>query len=154
MLHLNHYDYYIGLLMAQAHDVIESLGIHTAAFTSQATFIRTVRAGISGDVVKSVIKTFNNRDLIARVLDISAPNLSRIYRVKHMSRTDSEELLDMIRIYKQAMEVFGSKEKAVEWIKTPLSTLSGESPENLFDTFEGRHWVSQVLRKIQYGEFS
>ncbi|VAW84839.1 hypothetical protein MNBD_GAMMA18-922 [hydrothermal vent metagenome] len=140
--------------MAQAQDIIKSLGIHSEAFNSQATFIRTVRAGIPGGVVKRVINAFNNRELIARILDISVSNLSRIYRVKHMSRTDSEELLDTIRIYRQAIEVFGCKEKAIEWIKTPLSVLSGESPEALFDTFEGRQWVAQVLRKIQYGEFS
>ncbi len=140
--------------MTQAQDVIESFGICTEAFDSQAAFIRTVRTGISGGVVKGVVKAFNNRELIARVLDISAANLSRIYRVKHMGRTDSEELLDMIRIYKQAIDIFGSKEKAIEWIKTPLSALSGESPETLFDTFEGRQWVAQILRKIQYGEFS
>ncbi len=140
--------------MTQTLDIIESFGIQAEAFTNQAAFIRTVRAGVPGGVVRSVIKAFNNRELIARVLDISASNLSRVYRVKHMSRTDSEELLDMIRIYRQAIAVFGSTEKAIEWIKTPLSALSGESAEDLFDTFEGRQWVAQALRKIEYGEFS
>ena len=140
--------------MTQTLDIIESFDIQAEAFTNQAAFIRTVRAGVPGGVVRSVIKAFNNRELIARVLDISASNLSRVYRVKHMSRTDSEELLDMIRIYRQAIAVFGSTEKAIEWIKTPLSALSGESAEDLFDTFEGRQWVAQALRKIEYGEFS
>ncbi|MCF6282646.1 MAG: MbcA/ParS/Xre antitoxin family protein [Candidatus Polarisedimenticolaceae bacterium] len=140
--------------MTQANDVIESLGVHTEAFTDKAAYIRTVREGVPGLVVKSVVKAFNNRDLIVRILNTSSANLSRIYRVKHMNRMVSEEVLDMIRIYRQAIQVFGSKEKAIEWIKFPIPALAGESPEALFDTFEGRRWVAQLLRKIEYGEFA
>lgn len=70
-----------------------------------------------------------------------------------MSLADSEEMLDTIRLYGQALGVFGGIEKAKEWVETPLPVFSGERPEALFDTFEGRNWVSQVLRKIEYGEF-
>ena len=70
-----------------------------------------------------------------------------------MSRIDSEEMLDTIRLYGQALRVFSEMEKAKEWIQTPLPVFSGARPESLFDTFEGRNWVSQALRKIEYGEF-
>ena len=58
-------------------------------------------------------------------------------------------------LYKEAMQAKaeGNLEKAIEWIKTPIPALSGEKPEALFDTFEGRRLVSQVLRKIKYSEF-
>ena len=140
--------------MSQANDIIQSLGVETETLSNNAAFIRTVREGLPGTVVKGVIKTFDNRELIARILNISTANLSRIYRKKHMDRTISEEVLDMIRLYRQAIEVFGSKEKAIEWIKSPVSALSGDTPEALLDTFTGRKWVSDVLRKIEYGEFS
>ena len=140
--------------MTQANDIIQSLGVESEVLSNNAAFIRAVRTGVPGNVVKSVIKTFNNRELIARVLNISTANLSRIYRVKHMDRTVSEEVLDMIRLYGQAIDVFGSKEIAIEWIKSPVPALSGDIPESLLDTFTGRKWVSDVLRKIEYGEFS
>ena len=140
--------------MTQANDIIQSLGVESEALSNNAAFIRAVRAGVPGAVVKGVIKTFNNRELIARVLDISTANLSRVYRKKHMDRTISEEILDMIRLYRQAIEVFGNKELAIEWIKSPVPALSGDTPESLLDTFTGRKWVSDVLRKIEYGEFS
>ncbi len=140
--------------MSQANDIIQSLGVESEALSNNAAFIRAVRAGVPGTVVKSIITTFNNRELIARVLDISTANLSRVYRRKHMDRTISEEILDMIQLYRQAIEVFGSKEMAIEWIKSPVSALSGDTPESLLDTFTGRKWVSDVLRKIEYGEFS
>jgi uncharacterized protein (DUF2384 family) len=70
-----------------------------------------------------------------------------------MNRVDSEEMLDTIRLYSQAVTTFGDMEKAKHWIDTPLPVLAGEKPEALFDTFEGRNWVSRILRKIEYGEF-
>lgn len=140
--------------MAHTNDIAQSLGVQPEAFTDKATYIRSVREGVPGTVVKSLIKLFNNRDLIVRVLNTSSANLSRIYQVKHMSPRVSEEVLDMIRLYKQAIAIFGTKESAIEWIKTPNTALAGDSPEALFDTFEGRQWVSQTLRKIEHGEFS
>jgi uncharacterized protein (DUF2384 family) len=35
-----------------------------------------------------------------------------------------------------------------------VPALDGERPINLFDTFEGRRWVAQVLNKIEHGDFS
>ncbi len=131
----------------------ESLGLPVDVLTNQAEYIHFVRAGISGEVVRRAVKVFENRELFVRLLGTTSSNLSRYYRVKKMSRIDSEEMLDTIRLYGQALRVFGEMEKAKEWIQTPLPVFSGARPESLFDTFEGRNWVSQALRKIEYGEF-
>ena len=132
--------------------LFEALGVPANALADQAEFIRLVRGGVSGETVKRAVKVLENRDLLVRILGTTSSNLSRYYRVKRMTRVDSEEMLDTIRLYGQAVEVFGDLETAKEWIKTPLPALSGERPEDLFDTFEGRRWVAQVLRKIEYGE--
>lgn len=137
-----------------SNEIILSLGVKPEWLTDSPTFINAAREGIPGGVVKRIVKAFDNRDLVVRVLDVSSANLSRIYRVKHMTRLNSEEVLDLLRVYRQAIEVFGDKEVAVDWTKTPIPSLSGERPEDLFDTFEGRKWVSEVLKKIEYGEFS
>lgn len=108
---------------------------------------------MSGKVVKRAVQILDNRELFVRILATTPGNLNRYYRLKKMTRKNSEEMLDTIRLYGQAAQVFGDLEKAKEWIKTPIQALSGDKPEALFDTFEGRHWVSQVLRKIEYGEF-
>ncbi len=130
-----------------------SLGIPGDSLANQIQFIQLVREGVPGEVVKRAVQAFDARELFVRILGTTSSNLSRFYRVKKMSRENSEEMLDTIRLYGQAEEGFGDLEKAIEWIKSPLPALSGEKPEALFDTFEGRRWVSQVLRKIEYGEF-
>ena len=133
--------------------LIASLGLRAVELSNQGEYIRAVREGIPGIVVKRAVKIFDNRELIVRILGTTSSNLSRYYRVKKMSRGDSEEMLDIIRLYNQAVHVFGDMEKTKEWIKTSVPALAGEKPEALLDTFEGRKWVSQVLRKIEYGEF-
>ncbi len=135
------------------NSLFSSLGLRADELTNQAGYIRAVRKGISGEVVKRAVKIFDNRELFVRVLGTTSSNLSRCYRVKKMNRVDSEEMLDTIRLYNQAYSLFGGMEKTKAWVKTPVSALAGEKPESLFDTFEGRKWVSQVLRKIEYGEF-
>jgi len=130
-----------------------SLGLSAESLTNQAQYIRLVRKGMPGEVVKRAVQILGNRELFGRILGTTSGNLSRYYRLKKMTRENSEEMLDTIRLYGQAAQVFGDLEKAKEWIKTPIPALSGDTPEALFDTFEGRHWVSQVLRKIKYGEF-
>jgi len=134
--------------------LITSLGLRVDEIANQGEYIRTIREGISGDVVKQVVKVFDNRELVVRILGTTPGNLSRYYRVKKMNRSDSEEMLDTIRLYSQALQVFGDMSKTKEWIKTSVPALAGEKPEALLDTFEGRKWVSQVLRKIERGEFT
>lgn len=136
------------------HDFYEALGLSAKTLINAADFIRLVRSGVSGEVIQRAIEVLDNRDLFVRILDTTSSNLSRYYRVKKLSRADSEETLDTLRLYGKAVNVFGNLEKAKEWIRTPAPALAGERPEALFDTFEGREWVSQVLRKIEYGEFT
>ncbi len=136
------------------NSLFTSLGLPVDALTNQVKYIHFVREGISGEVVKRAVKIFGDRELFVRLLCTTSSNLSRYYSIKKMNRTDSEEMLDTIRLYSQALSVFGDMERAKEWIHSPLPIFSGERPEALFDTFEGRNWVSQVLRKIEYGEFT
>jgi len=136
------------------NDLLADLGIDAAALDNPAEYIRSVREGISGNVVKRTVKVFDNRDIVVRILDTTSSNLNRYYRRKKMSRGDSEEILDTIRLYRQASCVFGGIDKAKEWMKSSIPALAGDKPENLLDTFEGRGWVGQTLRKIEYGEFT
>ncbi len=134
---------------------IEGVDIPTAIFTDQATYIKTVRAGIPGIVVKQAIRALgDNRELFIRLLNTTSANLSRYYRKKFLNRNDTEEVLDTLRVYLQALQIFGDEQCAQEWLGSSIPALAGERPLNLFDTFEGRNLVRTTLRKLEYGEFS
>lgn len=127
----------------------------TSVFTDHQLFIETVRAGISGQLVKQAIQAMGgNRQLFVRLLGTTSANLSRFYSKKTLDQADSEAVLDTLRLYQQAMTVLGDEQRARGWLSSELPALSGEQPWHLMDTFEGRRLVQAALRKIEYGEFS
>ncbi len=139
--------------MSPQASLLVSLGINENQLDDPAAYIKAVRSGLSGELVRRAVKIFGNRELFVRILGTTSSNLSRFYRLKKMSPSASEEMLDTIRLFKQAVALFGDIESAKEWLNTPVPALKGEKPVSLLDTYEGRRWVSQVLRKIEYGEF-
>ncbi len=139
---------------ANNNTLIQQLNIPVSILDNQAEYIRTVREGIPGGVVKEAIKIIGSRELFTRLLDTTSANLSRYYHKKALNRVDTEEVLDTLRIFLEASRVWNDIDLARTWLNTPVSALAGEKPIDLFDTFEGRNWVRQVLRKIAHGEFS
>jgi len=134
---------------------IQGVRVPPAVYCDKVAFIQTVREGIAGSVVKQAIHALgDNRELFVRLLETTPGNLHRFYKRKALSRTDSEEVLDVLRVYYQTSKVFGDRDKALRWLNTSIPALSGEKPLDLFDTFEGRQLVREVLRKVEYGEFS
>lgn len=123
-------------------------------FASRKAFIEVARKGIPGRWVRSVVEATGLRETFLSILNVSSGNLSREYRKKALAKETSEEVLDAVRLLRQAEDVWESQEMAIQWLNSPVPALAGEKPLNLFDTFEGRRWVSQVLNKIEHGEFS
>lgn len=129
-------------------------GLPASIFTSTKSYIEAVRQGLPGRTVKAAVDDFGDRDLFVRILNTTAPNLHRFYSKKSLGREASEELLDAFRLILAANKVWGSQKAAKQWLSSPLPALDGERPIDLFDTFEGRRWVTAVLRNIETGDFS
>ncbi|MBK1736039.1 hypothetical protein CKO15_12280 [Halorhodospira abdelmalekii] len=123
-------------------------------FSSRKMFIDVSRKGIPGEWVKSVVEATGLREAFLGILNIDSGNLSRVYRRKALPKETSEEVLDAVRLLRQAADVWESYDLAMQWFKSPVPALGDERPLDLIDTFEGRRWISQVLNKIEYGEFS
>lgn len=136
------------------HDMPSEIQVDPRVFDDPKAFIDEVKAGISGTVVREAVKWIGSRSLFVDILHTSAANLSRVYKRKHLSREDSEKVLDTLRVYERALRVWESEVAAREWLHTPVTALDGEKPIDLLGTFEGRKWVRQTLRKIETGDFS
>ncbi|MFO8003543.1 antitoxin Xre/MbcA/ParS toxin-binding domain-containing protein [Thioalkalivibrio sp.] len=136
------------------YSVLDELPIPASALSDQADYIRLVRTGIPGEVVKKAVALLGNREMFVRLLHTSSANLSRFYRRKALDPVATEEVLDVLRLYAEATRIWGDLDSANAWLDTPVAALAGEKPLQLFDTFEGRKWVREVLRKIAFGEFT
>jgi putative toxin-antitoxin system antitoxin component (TIGR02293 family) len=62
--------------------------------------------------------------------------------------------LDTARVLRHAREIWKSEAATKEWLQSPVPALGGKAPNELLDTPEGRRSVSQVLLKIESGDFS
>nr|WP_297458479.1 MbcA/ParS/Xre antitoxin family protein [uncultured Halomonas sp.] len=127
-------------------------------FHDKAVFIRTVRQGVPGSVIREAIDAMGDsrdlRELFVILLETTPGNLHRYYKRAALGRTESEEVLDTLRVIHHARTVFGDNDVAQDWLASPVPALAGEKPLTMCDTFLGRQLVREALRKIELGEFS
>lgn len=132
---------------------IEGIDIPPATFEDHSAFLKAARRGLPGTVVKQAVKALGHREVFVRMLGTTPGNLNRFYRRKLLPPTQSEALLDLVRVFGRAASVFGDQESGGEWLVTRIPALGGQRPVDLCDTFEGRTLVREALRKIEFGEF-
>ena len=124
-----------------------------SAFGNTQAFIRTVREGVPGKIVKQAVDVVGQRDLFVRLVGVSSTNLHRVYQRPSLSPTQSEALLDALRVFYRASAALGGLDAAHEWLETPLPAMGGQRPLDFCDTFSGRRLVQQAIAKIEHGEF-
>lgn len=123
-------------------------------FNNSQTFINSVRKGVSGRMLKEIIQSTGQRKLWSHILNVDSSNLSKLYARARLDREASEDVLDSVRVLNQAAKVWESLEMAIEWLNSEVPALANQVPIELFDTAEGRRWISQVLTHVEHGEFS
>jgi len=66
-------------------------------------------------------------------------------------RAKSTLLPAVVDITARAIEVFGTREKALRWLKTPVRTLDDKTPLSLLGSPDGMMRVEDVLGRIEHG---
>ena len=56
-------------------------------------------------------------------------------------------------VWNRAVDLFGSKEKALCWIRTRLSELDNRTPEEILSENPSSQAVDVILDRIEYGVF-
>ncbi|MDW7748207.1 antitoxin Xre/MbcA/ParS toxin-binding domain-containing protein [Halomonas sp.] len=124
-------------------------------FNDDMVFIRAVRKGISGQVVRETVELLGgHQQLVAELAGTTPGNLHRIYKKHALGKTESEGILDLLRLFAYAATTFDSDDIVREWFGSEIPALSGTRPIDLMDTFQGRAVVRDVLSRIEHGEFS
>ena len=60
----------------------------------------------------------------------------------------SDPVVDVVA---KAIEVFGTREKALRWLKTPVRSLGDQTPVSLLNTPEGLAQVQDTLGRVEHG---
>jgi putative toxin-antitoxin system antitoxin component (TIGR02293 family) len=119
---------------------------------SQIGYLSIVRSRVSGDQLKAITDLIEEKELIARSIGTTS-NLSKTYQTKRLSSAETDNLIDLLRVYIQAAKVYESFDLAKEWMRSSIPALGGEIPVNMLDSHAGREVVRQALRRMEFGEY-
>lgn len=128
--------------------------IPNALLSNREAFIACVRSGIPGQWLAGIINAIDCRDAIAEALNMAPEQLDAACEQDAMDSRSSEVVLDIARLLSVSVSVFESQEISKRWLNSSVPALADQTPASLMDTFEGRLWVTEILRKIQGGQFS
>jgi uncharacterized protein (DUF2384 family) len=61
------------------------------------------------------------------------------------------EISPIVEVTARALEVFGTREKALRWLNTPVGSLRDQTPLSLLNTPEGVAQVQDTLGRVEHG---
>ena len=88
---------------------------------------------------------------LADALHVSRRTVSRRKKEGRLRVGESERLLRLVRLYRQAAAVLGGPEEARGWMREPNFALGEETPLSFADTEPGARRVEQLLGQIDHG---
>ena len=93
-----------------------------------------------------------NKNQLAAFIDITPKTIDN-YRLRRykLGRIESEQLLQLMALYKKGQEIFDNSESFNLWPRQPASGLGGIIPFDLLYTQGGISLVMEELLRIEYG---
>lgn len=129
----------------------EWLGRQTPA--TEADVLRIVEERLAPAVIKRLITLGLERSEIdATVIPLRTLQHRRSRREK-LTVEESDRVLRVIRALSLAESVYGSRERALAWLRKPHVRLQGRSPLSLLKTDTGSRIVEELLIQIDEGMF-
>ena len=73
--------------------------------------------------------------------------------VREEPRADpiQQQAKPIVEIAARAMEIFGTREKALRWLNTPVPSLGDQTPLSSLGTPEGIREVERTLGQVEHG---
>lgn len=94
-------------------------------------------------------------NVLSRKLGIPQRTLTRrLSEASPLTPAESDRTVRMARVYANAVEMIGDREKAIVWLNTPNRALGGKRPLDELDTDLGTRMVEDILGRIAYGVYS
>ena len=87
---------------------------------------------------------------------LQLPDGKRVAVVLEVDQLQAESVLGLswsADVIARAIEVFGNKEKALGWLRSPVAGIDDKRPLDIIGTVEGRRRVQDILGRIEHGIF-
>src|SRR4030088_2817345 len=89
---------------------------------------------------------------LMRIIESNERTAQRRKEQGTLNVDESDRIARMARVIQRAIEAFGDKGQAREWIKRPNRTFQGFAPLGLLSTDAGAALVTDELGRIEYGD--
>lgn len=122
---------------------------------SSFDFVDLARSGLTTASINSTREALGiSVDEIVALLPVSRRTLERYDRKQKLSPELSDRLIQIARIYSRTLEVFGDRQTALSWLKSPCRAFGDATPLSYLDLSSGFEIVMDELGRIDYGVYS
>jgi putative toxin-antitoxin system antitoxin component (TIGR02293 family) len=138
--------------MSAAHVQIgDWLGLKLPA--TEADILHLVEARLAPSVIKRLSTLGLERAEIDAMVIPARTLQHRRSRREKLTIDESDRVLRMIRVLSSAENVYGSRERALAWLRRPNPQLKDRAPLSLLKTDTGSRMVEELLIQIDEGFF-
>jgi putative toxin-antitoxin system antitoxin component (TIGR02293 family) len=117
--------------------------------------VEELKQGLSAELVDELcIELQITRQELARYTGVGERTLKRKLKEGRLSCGQSERIVRLSRLLERAVQVMGSREAAVQWLKAPRLHLRGQTPLEMGVTELGTEEVLNLLGRIEHGVFT
>lgn len=127
------------------------LGLQPPA--TDGEMLRLIEDRLSPSVIRRLATLGLERTEIDAVVIPSRTLQHRRTRREKLTVEESDRVLRVIRVLSQAEAVYGSRERALAWMRHPHPRLEGRTPLSLLRTDTGSRMVEELLLQIDEGFF-
>jgi putative toxin-antitoxin system antitoxin component (TIGR02293 family) len=85
------------------------------------------------------------------VLTMKKPDEASAQAYVRTTEAHAIDLDGIVTVTARAIEIFGTREKAIRWLRTPLPSLSDRTPLSMLNTADGIEHIEDVLGRIEQG---
>ncbi|MGA3040443.1 MAG: antitoxin Xre/MbcA/ParS toxin-binding domain-containing protein [Bryobacteraceae bacterium] len=120
---------------------------------TETAVLRIVEGKLAPAIVKRLISLGLHRSEIdAAIIPLRTLQHRRSRREK-LTVEESDRVLRVIRVLSLAESVYGTRERALAWLRNPQARLDGRAPLSLLNTDTGSRIVEELLVQIDEGMF-
>ena len=121
---------------------------------NELDLIPLLREGLPYTILEHLMAQFGlSREDVRNVLLLPSRTMTRRKQQQRLSGDESDRLYRLSRIMAHAVDVFGCRTKAADWMRRGNRALNGEKPLSLLNTDIGARQVDDVLGRIEHGVF-
>jgi putative toxin-antitoxin system antitoxin component (TIGR02293 family) len=141
------------LKMSAAHAQIgEWLGVDKTS--DESDLLDVVENRFAPAVIKRLHQLGFERSELDKVVIASRTLQHRRSRHAKLSVEESDRVLRLARVLSKAEATYGTRERALAWLRKPITRLNNRSPLSLLTTDTGARIVEDTLTQIDEGMFA